>query len=100
MKPSGLGRKAGIICFWLVLWQFISIAVHNSIILVGPAEVAGALIAQISTAEFWRTIGLTFGKISTGFLGAFLAGILTGSAACRFPFLKDLLEPVLSLIHI
>ena len=74
MKPSGLGRKAGIICFWLVLWQFISIAVHNSIILVGPAEVAGALIAQISTAEFWRTIGLTFGKISTGFLGAFLAG--------------------------
>ena len=82
MKPSGLGRKAGIICFWLVLWQFISIAVHNSIILVGPAEVAGALIAQISTAEFWRTIGLTFGKISTGFLGAFLAGILTGSAAC------------------
>ena len=86
MKPSGLGRKAGIICFWLVLWQFISIAVHNSIILVGPAEVAGALIAQISTAEFWRTIGLTFGKISTGFLGAFLAGILTGSAAGRFPF--------------
>ena len=98
MKPSGLGRKAGIICFWLVLWQFISIAVHNSIILVGPAEVAGALIAQISTAEFWRTIGLTFGKISTGFLGAFLAGILTGSAACRFPFLKDLLEPVMVLV--
>lgn len=98
MKPSGLGRKAGIICFWLVLWQFISIAVHNSIILVGPAEVAGALIAQIPTAEFWRTIGLTFGKISTGFLGAFLAGSLTGSAACRFPFLKDLLEPVMVLV--
>ena len=88
MKPSGLGRKAGIICFWLVLWQLISIAVHNSIVLVGPAEVAGALVSQISTVEFWRTIGLTFGKICSGFSGAFLAGILVGSAACRFPFFK------------
>ncbi|MCI6453358.1 ABC transporter permease subunit [Hungatella sp.] len=98
MKPSGLGRKAGIICFWLVLWQLISIAVHNSIVLVGPAEVAGALVSQISTVEFWRTIGLTFGKICSGFSGAFLAGILVGSAACRFPFLKDLLEPVMVLV--
>ena len=36
MKPSGLGRKVGIICFWLVLWQLISIAVHNSIVWLAP----------------------------------------------------------------
>lgn len=97
MASSGLKRKTGIVCFWLILWQLVSIAVHNSIILVGPAEVAGALLSQLPTLEFWRTIGLSFGKISSGFLAAFLAGILTGCAAFRFLFIKDLLEPVMLL---
>lgn len=98
MKQSGWVRKTGIICFWLAVWQLAGFAVHNSIILVGPAKVAGALCSQITTAEFWRTIGLSFGKISSGFLGAFLTGILIGSAAFRFSFLKELLEPVMVLI--
>lgn len=98
MAKSGWGRKTGIICFWLVLWQLISIAVHNSIVLVGPLEVLKSLVSQITTTEFWWTIGLSFGKISFGFLSAFLVGIAIGSAACRFSFLKDLLEPMMILL--
>ena len=59
---------------------------------------AGALAVYQHCRSQFHHPGLTFGKISTGFLGAFLAGILTGSAACRFPFLKDLLEPVMVLV--
>lgn len=98
MKRTGLWRKAAIIVFWLALWQFISIAIHNAIILVGPAEVAGALLTQLPQPDFWKTAALSFGKIAIGFFMAFGAGILTGAAAGRFPFIKDLLEPVMVLI--
>ncbi len=94
-------RKAGIIAFWLILWQAASLAVHNNIILVGPVEVVRVLAEQIVLAgsgsdyDFWRTIIHSFGKISIGFLAAFIAGILVGCIAYGFPFLKELLEPVM-----
>ncbi len=98
MGKSGWLRKAGIICFWLILWQLISAAVHNSIVLVGPVEVLKALALQIPTLEFWRTIALSFGKITFGFFCAFLAGLAAGSAASRLSFIRELLEPVIVLI--
>ncbi|MEY8353373.1 ABC transporter permease subunit [Lachnospiraceae bacterium 54-53] len=99
MKSTALPfKKACIILFWLMIWQTASLAVHNSIILVGPLEVVRALWSQAALPGFWKTIALSFGKISLGFVLAFTAGILTGGAAYRFPFLKDLLEPLVSLI--
>lgn len=91
-------RKAGIICFWLFLWQFISIAVDNTIVLVGPAEVFQSLAIQITSLEFWKTIGLTFGKITFGFLCAFLAAVAAGGAAAKFSLIRELLEPVVVLV--
>lgn len=99
MKPTARSlKKAGIILFWLLAWQAASLAVHNSIILVGPLEVIRALWIQAAMPGFWKTIALSFGKISFGFLLAFGTGILTGGAACRFPLIKDFLEPLMSLI--
>lgn len=91
-------KNAGIILFWFIVWQAASLAVRNSIILVGPLEVIRALWTQAAGADFWRTILLSFGKINLGFLSAFTTGILTGAAAARYPFFKDLLNPVMTLI--
>lgn len=91
-------KKAGIILFWLLVWQAASMAVHNSIILVGPLEVIYALFRQAGLADFWKTIGFSFGKISLGFLMAFAAGILAGGAACRFPLIGEFLSPLMALI--
>ena len=97
MKHSALTlKKAGIILFWLFLWQIKSLQLHNSIILVGPLEVVRALWTQAFTSGFWRTIAFSFGKISLGFLLAFAAGILAGGAAYRFSLLKDLFSPFIS----
>lgn len=99
MKSTALRfKKACIIFFWLMVWQAASLAVHNSIILVGPWEVIRALWVQAALPDFWKTIVLSFGKISLGFVLAFTTGILAGGAAYRFPFLKDLLKPLVSLI--
>ncbi|NNJ29784.1 ABC transporter permease subunit [Bacteroides xylanolyticus] len=100
MMNAGILRlkKAGIILFWLLIWQAASLAVHNSIILVGPLDVILALLNQIGLADFWKTIGYSFGKINLGFLSAFAAGILAGTAACRYPLIGDFLSPLMALI--
>lgn len=91
-------KQACIIFFWLLIWQGVSAAVNNAVLLVGPAEVLCALGTQALMAGFWKTVFLSFGKISLGFLLAFVAGLFMGGAAYRFPFLKDLLAPVVSLM--
>jgi NitT/TauT family transport system permease protein len=91
-------KKPGIILFWLLVWQAASMAVHNNIILVGPLEVLSALLRQAGLPDFWKTIGYSFGKISLGFLMAFITGIFAGGAACRFPIIGDLLSPLMALI--
>lgn len=91
-------KKALIILFWLLVWQTVSLAVDNDILLVGPMEMMKALLTKIRLADFWKTIALSFFKISSGFLLAFAAGISAGWAACRFPLVHELLEPVMTLV--
>ncbi|MFR3728772.1 ABC transporter permease [Lacrimispora sp.] len=91
-------KNTGIIFFWLLLWQAVSLALHNSILLVGPFQVVRALFAQTLMADFWKTIVFSFGKIILGFLLAFAAGILAGGTACRFPLMEDFLKPVITFL--
>lgn len=91
-------RKCIIIVFWLSIWQLGSLAVGNSILLVGPASMVKALAALLPSLDFWQTIAYSFGKISIGFLSAFFLGIALGSAGYRFPLLQELLKPIVLLM--
>ncbi len=92
-------RRAFIIFFWLFAWQLLTRLIDNHIILVGPWETLGALRRLIPSGDFWLSVAHSFQKISLGFLSAFLAGILLGSSAYRFPLLQEFLEPVMTLIR-
>ncbi len=92
-------KQAAILVIWLVLWQGAAALVHNRIIFVGPGEAALALVSQIGTEEFWRTIFSSFFRIAGGFTGAFLAGILTAALASCFSLLKEFLEPPVALLQ-
>ena len=37
-KLSGRARKISVLLFWLLLWHSLSLAMHNSILLVGPID--------------------------------------------------------------
>ena len=86
-------RKPFIICLWLAFWQTAAVLVHNSIMLVGPFEALQALWSLLPSEDFWRSVAGSFGRISTGFLLAFAAGILLGSLAYTAPLLEEILEP-------
>lgn len=86
-------KKPLILCLWLLIWQLAAVFIHNSIMLVGPVEALQALWALLPSADFWRSVMGSFGRISTGFLAAFAAGLLLGSLAYALPILEEILEP-------
>lgn len=92
-------RRAVILLIWMILWQLASAAIHNKIIFVGPWEMAEALVFQVQTLEFWRTILSSFVRIAGGFLLAFLTGMTAASLAGRFALLRDFLEPPVALLQ-
>lgn len=98
MKETPRARRIAIILFWIAAWQLASMLIDNSIVFVGPADVLASFSRQIPEASFWLSIANSFGKISAGYLSAFLCGILLGSLACCRPLLKDFLEPVVTLM--
>lgn len=97
-RNSRLLRKAGILVFWLFVWQAASIAIDNDILFVGPMEVMHALTSQLSSGDFFKTLGFSASRICLGFLSAFFSGILLGALSCRCSFIGELLSPVILLL--
>lgn len=92
------GRRLLMALFWVMVWQFAAVTIDNDIIMAGPWDTARALGRLIPTGEFWRSIAMSFRKISLGFGAAFAAGLGLGSGGYCFPLLGELLEPVMALL--
>ncbi|MDD2971151.1 MAG: ATP-binding cassette domain-containing protein [Lachnospiraceae bacterium] len=98
MRIKTKARKAGILLFWLIVWQLAAIIMENEILLVGPVEVFLRLISDGMTVPFWNTVIHSLFRIITGFLGAFALGSLFGILAYRYSLLQELLEPLMSAV--
>ena len=57
--------------FWVIIWQLAAMAMKNSIIFVGPADMLRSLGEQIQKKEFWLSVGNSSFKIMGGFHFAF-----------------------------
>ena len=63
--------------FWITIWQFASMYLGQEILLASPVSVIRRLGQLIVTADFWRSIGFSFGRIVLGFTLALVGlGIL------------------------
>lgn len=96
-KWKKCGRKAVILCFWILLWQILAWLVDSKILLAGPVDVLRALFSQMGEREFYLTALCSLGRISAGFFLAFFLGIVMGAASYRFPLLGEILEPFIFL---
>lgn len=91
-------RKTCIFAMWLLIWQIAATFVDNDILLAGPFEVGKTLGRLLTEKEFYGICMASVGRILTGFFLAFLGGILTGALSYAFPFIKEIVEPVLAVI--
>ncbi len=90
-------KKAGIILFWLVVWEGCAFFVDNNIVLVGPIEVVKALFGNLFKTEFIGSVAGSLLRISMGFSAAFLAGMLFGAISVKFAIFKDFAAPLVSV---
>ena len=92
-------RQFLILLIWLLLWQLLAELIHNRILFVGPAEAFAALFLQLPTVEFWRTVLHSSFRICSGYLLAFLLGVLFGILAYKKWFAEEFLEPAMALLQ-
>ena len=98
MKRKEILKKAGIICFWFVLWQVISYLIGNPILVAGPIEVGQTLLTQVRNQDFWLVVFLSFARITGGFLLAFVSGFLLGIIAYHVELLREILQPIMAML--
>lgn len=95
---SKTARRVLIILAWLVLWQLLSLAIHNPILLVGPVETVRALAGLVVTGAFWSSLGFSFLRIVGGFVCGSVLGIVLAWLAGRYPLLGDILKPFVTML--
>jgi len=81
--------------FWLSLWWWLSALVGQKILLPSPQLAFTKLISLMGTANFYRSILNTFGRILIGFAGAALLGALLAALAFMLAPVRALLAPVM-----
>ena len=92
------GRRLAVATFWLAAWRLASMAVGSRIVLVGPAEVACRLAELVLEADFWVSVGLSLGRVATGFGLAVVAGVALAAWASRSRVVEGLLAPLVGAV--
>lgn len=87
-----------VLLFWTGVWQGVFMLVGKEILVVSPAQVAGKMLELVRESYFWQSIGMTFLRISTGYISGVLLGTLCAVLTVAVPFLKTLLYPLISLV--
>ena len=94
-------QKAAALLFWLLVWQVGAAAANRRLLIPIPTPLStgAALLRLAGQAAFWRSVGLSLGRICLGFGAALLLGTVCGLASARFPFFRLLTAPLLQTIR-
>ncbi len=82
----------------LVLWQILSMAVGQKIILVSPITAAVRLGELAREGDFWLTVGFSFLRIEAGFFLGLILGSVLAVAAAGVPLLETMLWPYMTAV--
>ncbi|WLD26900.1 MULTISPECIES: ABC transporter permease [unclassified Clostridioides] len=87
------------IIFWLIVWQISSMIIGQEILLVSPFSSLKRLFELSMKFEFWQSILFSFMKITTGFILAFIIGIISAIIASNKKNFRILIEPLILTIQ-
>lgn len=83
--------KLWTIAFWLLLWQFASMALAKQILLASPLSVGRCLLSLVRTFSFWESIWFSLERIALGFFCAAAGGVLLSALAYHVKLIRDIL---------
>ncbi len=84
--------------FWLAVWQLLSAAIGQEILMVSPVSTFFTLIRLMGTPGFYLSLGNTFGRILAGFLLAVILGAGLGALSHFSRGFRALLTPPVAAI--
>ena len=97
-KMKKLIRKTAIVLLWLILWQLFACWVNNSVLFASPLDTVKALGMLVVEVDFFKTLLVSLGKVTIGFLLGLLTGAVLGTFGAKKDWVDDLLRPVLSFM--
>lgn len=86
------------IAFWLGVWQLLSMAVGQEILLVSPVSAIKTLWTLMGTAAFYAAVFGSLGRILLGFAIALASGIALAALSSVSSFVRLLLSPIMTVI--
>ncbi|MBD5129489.1 MAG: ABC transporter permease subunit [Ruminococcaceae bacterium] len=89
---------AASILFWLVIWQIAAVMLNSKILLVSPVEVIKRLCGLIPTAEFWKSVLFSSGRILLGFALGLSCGCILALAAGKIRAVRILFSPLIGVM--
>lgn len=92
-------KMTAIVCFWLLLWQLLSMIIKNQIFFASPISVAAELAQLCVQKEFWITVFYSLMRILLGFFVAFLLAFLLSLLSHRYALVQDVMKPFLTVIQ-
>ena len=90
--------RAAAICAWLVAWHLASVAVGQPLILPGPVEVVGSLVALVVTPAFWGQVGFSAARILGALAAAYACALALAAASRASRVVRELASVPLSAI--
>lgn len=98
MKVSTTVNRAVVICFWLLIWQLVSMAVGSPLLLSSPVEVGRRLVNMIASLAFWTTLLNSFIKILAGFMLGLVAGAVLALVCYKSDIVYSFAYPLIYVI--
>lgn len=86
------------VLFWLAVWQVGAMLLNQKILLVSPVAAAARLIELVPTAEFWKSIAFSMGRILLGFALGLVTGTALAAAAGKSRFFRKLFAPLTAVL--
>lgn len=93
------GGKIAILCFWLLLWQIVAAGIGHPTLFAGPIQVGRELVDLLVTMDFWRVLLCSAGRVLSGILLAFAAGLGLGILSAFYPLLQEFLKVPVNVLQ-
>ena len=84
---------------WITVWHALAAKMDKPLLLPYPYDVLCRFLALTKSALFWRCTAYSMLSVLLGLLYAILLGIVFSALTARFPLLRTLLSPLLSVIR-
>lgn len=87
------------ILFWVAVWWLGATLFGNPLLLPTPPQVLGCLVKLGATAEFWRTVLLSIGRILLGVVAATALGAVLAALTYKSSVAELLIAPAMTAMQ-